>query len=60
MRLTPLKIFAAAAVLLPLALVSVAARAGVDKTLAQIAGYRQWTRVTREPLKVPGIPAGGG
>ena len=60
MRLTPLKIFAAAVVLSPLALISVAARAGGDKTLAQIAGYRQWTRVTREPLKVPGIPAGGG
>ena len=58
--LTPLKIFAAAALLSPLALMSAAARAGGDKTLAQIAGYRQWTRVTREPLKVPGIPAGGG
>ena len=60
LRLTPLKIFAAAAVLLPLALMSVAARAGGDKTLAQIKGYRQWARVTREPVEVPGIPAGGG
>ena len=59
-RLTPLKIFAASAVLSSLALASAAARAGGDKTLAQIAGYRAWSRVTRQPVNVPGIPAGGG
>jgi hypothetical protein len=59
-RLTPLKIFAVSAVLSSLALASAAARAGGDKTLAQIAGYREWSRVTREPIEVPGIPNGGG
>ena len=60
MKSASLKILAVAAALSPLALMSVAARAGGDRTLAQIAGYRQWTRVTREPLRVSGIPAGGG
>lgn len=58
--LTPLKIFVVSTILSSLALSSVAARAGGDKTLAQIAGYRQWARVTREPVAVPGLPAGGG
>jgi hypothetical protein len=59
-RLMPLKIFAVASVLSSLVLTAVVAHAGGDKTLAQIAGYREWTRVTREPVEVPGIPAGGG
>ncbi len=60
MKVTPLKIFAVSAVLSSLALASVAARAGGDKTLTQIAGYREWSRVTREPIEVPGIPVDGG
>ena len=63
MRLAPLKIYAAAAVLSAVAVVSGAAgaaRAGGDTTLGQIAGYRYWTRVTREPLFVGGLPGGGG
>ena len=59
-RLTPLKIFAAAIMLSAVGAVASSSRAAGDKSLAQIAGYRQWTRVTREPVEVPGIPAGGG
>lgn len=31
-----------------------------DTTLAEIAGYRQWTRVTREPLLVEDFSAFAG
>jgi len=60
MRLTPLKIFAVAVLLSAVGAGAIASRAAGDKTLAQLAGYRQWARVTREPLKVPEIPNGGG
>lgn len=63
MRLTPLKILAVSAVLSPLALLSGAAHAGggkTDKLLAQLKDYRQWERVTREPVEVPSVPSGGG
>lgn len=32
---------------------------GADKTLDEIAGYRQWTRVNEKPIFVE-ISAGGG
>jgi hypothetical protein len=57
-RLMPLKIFAASVVLSAVGAVA-GVRADGDKTLAQLAGYRGWTRVTREPLFVSD-PAGGG
>ena len=59
MRLMPLKIFAAAAVLSAAGVAAGVARAGGDKTLAQLAGYRGWERVTRQPLPVDS-PYGGG
>lgn len=59
MRLVPLKIFAAAAVLSAVGAVAGVARAGGDKTLGQIAGYRYWARVTREPLFVENALTGG-
>ncbi len=59
MRLTPLKIFAATALLSAVGAVVIPTRAAGDKTLAQLAGYRGWARVTREPLKVETPFAGG-
>jgi hypothetical protein len=59
MRLAPLKIFAAAAVLSAVGIVSGTARAGGDTTLGQIAGYRYWARVTREPV-FSNVETGGG
>jgi hypothetical protein len=59
MRLAPLKIFAAAAVLAGVGAFAGASRAAGDKTLAQLAGYRTWARVTPEPLKVETPFAGG-
>ncbi|HEX7956381.1 MAG TPA: hypothetical protein VF508_05520 [Pyrinomonadaceae bacterium] len=50
MRTTPLKIFAAAALLSSAAAVA-GARAGGDRALARLTGYRGWARVTREPLR---------
>jgi hypothetical protein len=58
MRLTPLKIFAAAAVLSAVGAAAVTRAAG-DKALAQLAGYREWARVTREPLRSEQPFAGG-
>ena len=60
MRLTPLKIFAAAALLSAVGGVAASSRAAGDKTLAQLAGYRGWARVTPEPVLVNALPAVGG
>ena len=32
---------------------------GDDETLMQIAGYRQWTRVTEKPVQVEKLSVGG-
>ncbi len=60
MRLTPLKIFAAAVVLSAVGIVAGSSRAAGDKTLAQLAGYRGWARVTPEPVSVNANAALGG
>ncbi|HEX8285493.1 MAG TPA: hypothetical protein VF588_19215 [Pyrinomonadaceae bacterium] len=52
MRLTPLKIFAAAAVLSAAGVASVS-RAGGDTTLQDISRYREWARLNDAPLAVP-------
>lgn len=59
MSLKPLKIFAAAALLSAVSVVAVSSHAAGDKTLAQLAGYRGWARVTREPLRSDQPFAGG-
>ena len=51
MRANTFKTFAAAAVLTTFSLALVNASAP-DKTLKDIAGYRQWTRVTEKPIPV--------
>ena len=56
MSKTPLQIFALASVLSFVG--AVAAHKSSDKpsdkkVLEEIAGYRDWTRVTAEPLRVP-------
>ena len=40
--------------------VAVLGNNGDDKTLQEIAGYRQWTRLTEKPLPVENSFAGGG
>ena len=40
--------------------VAVLANNGDDKTLQEIAGYRQWTRLNEKPLPVANSLAGGG
>ncbi len=59
MRLKPLKIFAAAALLSAVGAVAGSSSAKGDKTLAQLAGYRGWSRVTPEPLRSEQPFAGG-
>lgn len=50
--LTPVKILAAAALLSAVSAVAGASRAVAgDKALAMLAGYRDWRRVTPEPLR---------
>ena len=50
MRLTPLKIFAAAALLS--AVGAVAGAADGDATLKEVSPYRQWARLTPEPFRI--------
>ena len=51
MRANTFKTFAAAAVLTTFGLALVNANTS-DPTLKDIAGYRQWTRVTEKPIPV--------
>ena len=60
MRLTPLKIFAAAALLSAVGAVTVASRAAGDAALEEVAGYRSWARLTLIPFKVETPSYGGG
>lgn len=66
MKKTPLQILALSAVLSFVGVVAATARDSSDKAsekkiLEEIAGYRGWTRVTAEPLRVPlDIASGGG
>lgn len=58
MKKTPLQIFALVAVLSFVGGVAAAARDSSDKAaqkkiLEELAGYKGWTRVTAEPLRVP-------
>jgi hypothetical protein len=58
MRKTTLQIFASAVVLSFVGAVSAAAHKSSDKpsdkkVLEELAGYRGWTRVTAEPVRVP-------
>jgi len=58
MRKTPLQIFAMASVLSFVGAVAAAAHKSSDmpsdkKVLEELAGYRGWTRVTAEPVRVP-------
>lgn len=50
-RLTPLKIFAAAVLLLAVG-VAAAGAADVDATLKEVSPYRQWARLTPEPFRI--------
>jgi len=52
MTKTRLQVFALAAVLCAVGTVSGVARGAADTTLADIAGYREWTRVTEAPTPV--------
>ena len=60
MRLTPLKVFAAAALLSAVSAVAVVSHAEGDATLAEIARYREWEALTPEPLRVESASPGGG
>lgn len=66
MRKTPLQIFALTAVLSFVGAVAAAAHKSPDKptdkkVLEDLAGYRDWKRVTAEPLEVPlDLASGGG
>ena len=55
---TRLRVFAATA-LLSVA-VAVLGNVGGDKTLLEIAGHRQWSRLTAKPIVVESSFAGGG
>jgi hypothetical protein len=59
MRLTPLKIFAAVALLSVVGVGAVASRAAGDTTLRDISRYREWARVTDAPLSVDFSSPGG-
>jgi len=52
MTKTRLQVFALAAVLSAVGTVSGVARGAGGTALADIAGYREWTRVTEAPLPV--------
>ncbi|HEX8119471.1 MAG TPA: hypothetical protein VF521_19485 [Pyrinomonadaceae bacterium] len=60
MRLTPLKIFAAAVVLSGLGAFAGASHAAGDATLEEVAAYRSWERLTLIPFKVETPSYGGG
>jgi len=53
MRLTPLKIFAAAALLSGLGAAAASSRAAGDTTLQDISRYREWARLKDKPSTVP-------
>ena len=53
MRMKPLKFIALATLLSACGAVIVSADGGSDPVLETVAEYRQWTRVTGEPLPVP-------
>ena len=58
MRKTTLQVFALAAVLSFVGALAAAAHKSSDKAsekkiLEELAGYRGWTRVTAEPVRVP-------
>jgi len=59
MRLTPLKIFAAAVVLSAVGAGAVASRAAGDTTLRDISRYREWARLTDAPVPVDFASPGG-
>ena len=56
MRLTPLKIVAAVALLSAVSAVAVSSRAEGDPTLEEVAGYRSWVPLNAEPIKVESAP----
>jgi hypothetical protein len=62
MRKSTLQLFALTAVLSSVAAVTIGAHAAADKTLEEIAGYRQWASFRAEPARVTttpdGVPAG--
>ena len=63
MKRTHLQVLALAVVLSAVGAAASIARAdddAADTTLREIAGYRQWTRVTKEPLPVEDFTAFGG
>lgn len=55
-----LRIFTAGMVLCSVGVVLGSAAAATDSTLAEIAGYRQWTRLTNKPMLVENSFAAGG
>jgi hypothetical protein len=58
MRVSALKIFATAAALTTFG-IALANASAPDTTLKDVAGYRQWTRVTEKPIPVENFSAGG-
>lgn len=58
MKPTRIRIFAATALLFVAG--AVLGNSGDDKTLQQIAGYRQWTRVNEKPIAVENSLIAGG
>ena len=53
MRTTPFKLIALAIVMSSCGAVIVSAVGGSDPLVEKVAEYRQWIRVTREPVPVP-------
>jgi len=58
MRASTFKAFAATAILSTFGIALVHAN-GPDPALKDVAGYRQWTRVTRQPIPVDSASLGG-
>jgi hypothetical protein len=52
LRLAPLKIFAAAALLSAVGAVAASSRAEGDETLRELSRYREWARVRDVPVAV--------
>jgi len=59
MKRTSLTILAGALLLCSAGVVLEHAAAATDPTLAEIAPYRQWTRLTKKPFKVDVSVSGG-
>ena len=53
MKTRPFTLIALALILSAGGAVFVKAQQEMDSTLAKVAEYRQWTRVTREPVPIP-------